>query len=283
MTFSVVTPVLNGLPSIKRCVGSVRGQRGVEAEHLVHDACSTDGTAEWLSEQLGVSSVSEPDSGMYDAINRGWAHATGDVLCWLNHDEQHLPGSYAYVARVFDAHPKVDVVFGDTIMVDPDGEPLAARREIPLRRSYIVNGFLYALSCSLFFRRQLWDEGILRMNAGFRNSGDADLMIRLLDAGKSVLHVNRYIGLFGIDGNNISLSPNLERECALIRLQYGSLPQPIRSVLMSGRYAEKLFHGCYGTRRMSYAFAVNETPNYRAITDVPTGTAFSYERFCPVT
>lgn len=90
--FSVVTPTRNSLTKLKCCVGSVRGQTGVEVEHLVHDACSTDGTVGWLSGQNDLDSVSENDSGMYDAINRGWSRASGDIVSWLNSDEQYLPG-----------------------------------------------------------------------------------------------------------------------------------------------------------------------------------------------
>ena len=50
---------------------------------------------------------------MYDAINRGFARASGDIVCWLNSDEQYLEGTLAKVADYFETHPDIDVLFGD--------------------------------------------------------------------------------------------------------------------------------------------------------------------------
>ena len=133
MLFSVVTPSLNNLNGLRQCVGSVRGQRREGCEHLIVDAGSTDGTVTWLVEGSGSPGpdtprdwttatpsasglpslrwISEPDDGMYAAISKGWCHAKGDILSWLNCDEQYLPGTLAYVASLFDAHPDVDVVY----------------------------------------------------------------------------------------------------------------------------------------------------------------------------
>lgn len=138
MKFSIVTPSLNDLPRLRLCVGSVRGQTG-EREHIVQDACSVDGTAQWLAAQPDINSVSEHDTGMYDAINRGWRRSQGDILSWLNSDEQYLPGTLATVASFFEAYPKVDFVYGHALVVDGDGALLAARREIRLSRTYIAN------------------------------------------------------------------------------------------------------------------------------------------------
>ena len=280
MKVSIITPVHNGMPSLKRCIGSVRGQHGLEKEHIIQDAISCDGTSEWLRSQTDLHTFTEADNGMYDAINRGWARATGDIICWLNHDEQHLPGAYEHVARVFHEHEDVDAIFGDTIIVDGAGRPLAARREIPLRRFYVVNGFLYSLSCSLFFRRGLLDEGALRFDTHYRFAGDADLMIRLLDAGKKVLHIDRYLGLFGVDGTNLSLNPNMEAEKEQLRVRHGGLPSVLCRFAMCCRYFERMLSGCYARQTISYNFSTDETPHYHYIEDVRIGYLFSYDRFC---
>ena len=93
VTFSIATPTRNALAKLRRCVGSVQGPFGPSCEQLVQDACSTDGTPEWLFRQPDLKAVSEPDAGMYDAINRAWGRAQGQILSWLNSDEQYLPGT----------------------------------------------------------------------------------------------------------------------------------------------------------------------------------------------
>src|ERR1700722_4755740 len=176
--FSIATPTRNALALLKRCVGSVRGQRSRTYEHLVQDAVSTDGTPERRREQADVGFVSERDGGMYDAINRAWGRSRGSILSWLNSDEQYLPGTLDYVARAFKEHPAADVIWGDVIIVDAHGKPIALRREIPFRSIYVKNSFLYVLSCAAFFRRSLFDRGLLRFDTQYRFSGDMDLRLR---------------------------------------------------------------------------------------------------------
>jgi len=90
----------------------------------------------------------ESDAGMYDAINRGLKRATGDICAYLNCDEQYLPGTLRRVADYFEQHPEVDVVFGDSIVVDSELEPLAYRRVVMPRRWHTLLRPLGVLTCS---------------------------------------------------------------------------------------------------------------------------------------
>lgn len=76
MIVTVLTPSFNNLPYLRRCCASVADQAGVETEHLVIDGASTDGTPGWLRAR-GESFISEPDRGMYDALNKGFDRARG--------------------------------------------------------------------------------------------------------------------------------------------------------------------------------------------------------------
>jgi len=89
---SIVTPSFRNSDWLKLCVASVADQAGVEVEHIVQDAQSDDGTQEWLARDRRVQAYIEKDLGMYDAINRGWRRATGEILAYLNCDEQYQPG-----------------------------------------------------------------------------------------------------------------------------------------------------------------------------------------------
>ena len=280
--FSIATPCLASLPVLRRCVGSVRGQGDAAVQHIVQDGASADGTAAWLAGQPDLDWRSEPDSGMYAAINRGWARARGDVVSWLNADEQYLPGTLERVAAAFRAHPEADAVWGDTIVVDPSGRPIAARREIPLRAVYVRNGFLYAMSGSLFFRRRLLDAGLLHLDESFRNAADFELVLRLVAARTTFVHVPAYLSLFGVDGNNLTIAPGtrMEAECAVLRERYGayrgSWP---RKAVMACRYGERLLAGCYRRQDLAYDFATDERPTYRRVRARRVGTFFNWETF----
>lgn len=272
-TFSVATPVLNGMPLLRRCIGSVRGQEGVEVEHVVKDGGSSDGTLEWLAEQTQDLVVhTGPDSGLYDAVQQAWSVANGSVLSWLNVDEQYLPGTLKVVDRMFSDLPDADVIAGNVIIVNATGMPIAARREIPLRRNYVRNGFLYTLSCALFFRRRLLDSGLLQFDPDLRIAGDLDLVLKLLEADCVIVRTPHYLSLFGIDGENLSLQSRASEEVEAVRQRHGALHPRLRRLILTGRFAEKLLTGCYRKEVLNYLYATDEIPTYLTVRrhDVPS-------------
>lgn len=263
MRISVVTPVRNRIEPLKRCIGSVRGQAYGHLEHLIQDGASNDGTVAWLQSQTGIDWRSQADRGMYDAINHGWARATGDVLCWLNSDEQYLPGTLARVSELFQKNPAVDVIWGDVIVVDSQGNAVAARREIPLRRAYLANGFLNAFSCATFFHRRLWDSGVLKLDDRYRYAADLDLILRLISGGCRFLHVAHYFSLFEIDGSNLSTHSRMDVETREIQRRHGGFQGNLmRRAVMLGRYVERAVRGSYQPGAVTYQYAVDELPTY---------------------
>ncbi len=280
MKFCIATAVFNGMPFLKQCIGSVRGQdAGIARVHLVQDGGSTDGSREWLAQNDDLSVVMEKDAGMYDAINRAWDRGDGDVYSWLNSDEQYLPGTLATVRDYFHRHPEVDMVFGDAIIVDPNGRALAARREIPLRAWLVKNTFLYALSCTIFYRGRLKERGLLRLDTQYRVAGDTELILRLLDSGVVCHHLPRYLSLFGVDGRNLSLSEGMARELAVIQANHGAYRSKAARTLVHGiRSAERFLAGCYFRDNVSYDVAVDDIPTFQHHRNVRLGFRFTYAR-----
>ena len=200
---------------------------------------------------------------MYDAINRAWARADGQLMAWLNADEQYLPGTLARVQAFFEAHPDVDVVFGDYLVVDEAGRAVALRKEIPMRRYYVVNSFLNALSCTLFFRRRLWDEGLLTFDSRWRYAADKDLVLRLEARGVKFRHLPEVLSIFGVDGSNLSTHPRMQQEAEALRLQHGGYRlKPLRGLPLMARRLERLLRGAYGRHDIDYQFALDEVPHY---------------------
>ncbi|MFO7871846.1 MAG: glycosyltransferase [Kiritimatiellia bacterium] len=277
-TFSIVTPSRNSGPWIRRCVGSVRGQQDVRYEHIIQDAESGDGTPQWLQAQQDLTWDSRPDSGMYEAIGKGWAKAKGDIFSWLNADEQYLPGTLKAVESAFACNPEADCIFGDCIFVDETGEPVAARREIPLRHAYVANGYLYAMSCTLFFRRRLYDGGMLKFDSRYALAADMDLVLGLFENKTRFLHLPEYLSLFGVTSRNQSASKTILDESEHVRNRHGALKaRPLRNLVLAGRYVERLLRGCYCRKPVSYQFAANEVPTYESHSASSLGTRFTFE------
>jgi glycosyltransferase involved in cell wall biosynthesis len=274
--FSVVTPTLNALEPLKRCVGSLRGQTDVALEHIVEDGASVDGTQEWLAKQKDIKWSSGVDDGMYSAIAKGWKRSVGSMVSWLNADEQYLPGTLGLVQRTFEKNPKIDVVMGNAIIIDEDGSAVAARREVPLRAIYIRNSFLNVYSCTMFFRRELWERGWLRFDPGLRYAADMELILSLLKKNCRFLHLKEYLSLFGIDGTNLSIHKKMKEETTRIKKKYGGGREKIFEMgLLAMRRAERLVRGGYRRVNLEYRVAMDEIPNYRLIRCLKVGGRYT--------
>lgn len=256
--FSIATPTFNSLSKLKRAIGSVR-QQSVRLEHIIQDGLSNDGTSDWLKNQRNLDWASEKDAGMYDAINKAWRRATGDIYSWLNADEQYLPGALETVARFFENNPKIDVVFGNYIVALPSGEIVALRKEIPFRKVYVVNGFLNMQSATIFYRKNLYDRGLLLLDSKYRYAADKDLILRLSDCAVQFAHIPEYLSIFGVDGTNLSTHSKMEDEIEAIRLQNGAFKSSfLRKFIMSGRYFERLFSGAYWPGAVEINYVLDE-------------------------
>jgi glycosyltransferase involved in cell wall biosynthesis len=290
MKFSVVTASFNGMPKLKSCIGSIREQccEELHVEHLVQDGISKDGSAEFIQvfqqelpdcANYQFSGVSEDDSGMYDAINRAWGRSTGDILSWLNVDEQYLPGTLSEVQGVFETYPDVDVVWGNFISINADGTPRSARIEIPARYLYLRNMNNYIPSCTVFFRRHLWDSGLLRLDEAFAVSADHELYLRLIQSGIKFHHISKYLSLFEVSDGNLSVTMRakvLEEGVQLLNM-YGACKSFFaREVIKALRRFEKLARGSYSPGRISYRYILDEDMNCKEFSEQQVGTKFNF-------
>ncbi len=225
MKISVVTPNLNGMPYLPRCVASIRDQAGggLTVEHWIADGGSSDGSVDWLQGQTAHSPgytlqwFQGEDAGMYDAIDKGWRRASGDVLAWLNSDEQYLPGALAAVAGVMDRRTTADFIYGDALVLHPDGSLAAFRKAAPLRRLYLRAAHLYIHSSSLFVRRRWIVDAGIRPDPSWRAAGDHEWLLRLLAGGARGRRLPCYLSAFFLTGANLGVSDVARRE--LCRLQ----------------------------------------------------------------
>ena len=119
MRIAILTPTFNSLAHLRGCVASIRAQAvsgtALSNHHRIHDACSTDGTPEFLDGHGGkadgyrLAYRVEADEGMYDALNRAFAATDGEIVGHLNLDEQYLPGTLEFIDGFFRDHPAIDV------------------------------------------------------------------------------------------------------------------------------------------------------------------------------
>jgi len=155
---SIVTPVFNGRRFIENCVQSVRHAfAGLDYEHIVVDGVSTDGTLEWLREQTDLKVFSERDQGMYDALNKGIAAASGEWIGHLNSDEQYnLNGIREVLSRMRD--PRTQAIFGPTVMLNGALDFLQLFNQVVTPRAVDTLWCMPVQTCSFFFKRSVWER-----------------------------------------------------------------------------------------------------------------------------
>lgn len=175
-TISVLTPSYGYAHYLPAALRSVENN-SVTAEHVVMDGGSTDGTVAVLRDSRAIWR-SEPDTGQSDALNKALAASTGDVVGWLNADDFYLPGSLDVVAQEMADHPEVDVLFGDSVLVDGEGrvQRLLKAYGAGVGRTVRWRGPVY-LSTSTFFRREVL--GPSPFDPEMRMIMDWDVFLRL--------------------------------------------------------------------------------------------------------
>ncbi len=130
-TLSVITVTYNAEKTLQRTLKSVAEQTYPFIEHMIVDGASTDGTVQLIQEHEGdgVRWISEPDKGLYDAMNKAMEMATGDWLCFLNAgDTFHDAKTVEKLMRSFTPSKSPDILYGETAIVDDEGKFLGMRR-----------------------------------------------------------------------------------------------------------------------------------------------------------
>ena len=211
MRFSIITPSYRNSQWLRLCIASVADQQGVEIEHIVQDSVSDDGTQDWLLKDPRVQAFIEKDQGMYDGINRGFRRATGDILAYLNCDEQYLPGALKQMQDFFETNPRVAVGLSDSVVTDGDGNYVCHRYSLVPHKHAIWVRFP-VLSCGLFVRRQVVQDLGIYFDTKWRALGDLFWVRSMIERGVAMAVVPQFTSIFADTGANLCLDPVAQRE-----------------------------------------------------------------------
>jgi glycosyltransferase involved in cell wall biosynthesis len=221
--FGVVTPTLNADRFLESTIRSIWGQRtqGIEIDHVVVDGGSTDRTIEIASVYPSRIVESRDDKGMYDAINRGMESVRGDIVGYINADDEIAPGAFRLVREAFRRHPDVEWVCGGVEYVDADGNVLG--RMVPVKltlRSYLGIGWSCIPQQTVWVRRSFY-ERVGPFDIGYRNCGDYDWYARALRL-QHPLIIRRTLGRFRLHPGQISLDQRkMAQESRMVQERYG--------------------------------------------------------------
>lgn len=173
----------NGDAFLKECLDSVFNQGYNNLEVIMIDGGSSDRSLEILDAFAPRFHyfISEPDSGQYHAVQKGFEQSTGNIMAWINSDDKYLPGAFKTVAQLFTQFKDVDWLMGFPGEFDQNGV-LLRRLNLPWSRwsklRYYTFDFQFIQQESCFWRRSLWEKSGSKMNTDAQLAGDLALWLK---------------------------------------------------------------------------------------------------------
>ncbi len=190
---SLVTPVFNSAQYLEQTIQSVISQQYPHLEYFIMDGGSTDGSLDTIRKYEPHLSgwTSEPDNGMYDAINKGFARSTGEIMGWISATDMLHTGSLYVVGSVFRTLPQVEWITGRPTGFSEDGMTVGVSRSLKRwsRVRFLAGSNRYIQQESTFWRRSLWERAGSHVDASRRDGSDFELWLRFF----------RYARLYTVD------------------------------------------------------------------------------------
>lgn len=204
---TIITPVYNRVEFLEETILSVLNQNYPNLEYIIIDAGSTDGTVEIIKkyEKELLYWVSEPDNGMYYALQKGFEKSTGLIMAWLNSDDKYNTRSLFNVANVFMDLPEVEWIVGVPSMYNHEGICVQVSPGIKWSYSgFKIGHFRWIQQESTFWRRSLWEKAGGNLNTKYKYAGDFELWCRFFKY-TQLYTVRTLLGGFRLHGNQISV------------------------------------------------------------------------------
>ena len=248
-----MTPSLGQLEYLECCIASVADQQGISIEHIVQDGGSANFKefAETMSKRWPDRPnyrrvmISEPDSGMYDAINKGLKKGTGRICAYLNCDEQYLAGALAKVLDEFRKQPAAEILYGGFLVVDEKGDLVTAQRPVKMFWQHVATSHLPNFTCATFFRRKMMERDQAWFDSKLKYCGDLQWAIERLKADISFCCMPTFVSTFLEHSQNFGLSQQGLAEASRIRESAPNWVQNLGILWKVAHRTRKLIEGAY--------------------------------------
>lgn len=200
---SIVTPSYNQATYVGQTLISVLNQGYPNLEYVVIDGGSTDGSREIIASYADKLHywVSEPDGGHGNALNKGFAQTSGEIMAWINSDDLYTPWAFSVVADIFASLPDIEWVVGVNGAWDVFGRQVRCRRVYKNVYDFLLGDFAWIQQESVFWRRSLWERAGGRINEDYRLMVDGELWCRFFEHAE-LWHVPATLAGYRIHGGN---------------------------------------------------------------------------------
>lgn len=234
LSISIVTVCRNAEATIARTIESIRAQQYPSLEYIVIDGASTDSTPDIVrsySENVDIF-ISEPDSGIADAFNKGICRSTDGIIGLINADDQLCPGTLEKICCFFEKNPYVDVIHGDVILVD---EHKTIKRVKPAGRWWYPWRLVLFNHPATFVRKSVYEKHGL-FDTSYRIAMDVELFLRWTTRGARIHYLPEILVNVQAGGASSQQAVTGFQEVRRAALHYGFSP-----LLVHTQYSGKIF------------------------------------------
>lgn len=180
MKISIISATLNSATYIRDCLASINSQSYDNLEHIIIDGASTDSTLERikLTRTRVTKILSEPDKGIYDAINKGLKMVTGDIVGFLHADDTFASTTILEnIAETF-INKTIDGIYGNLVYINTLNKVVRTWRSKPFHPKNVLHGWMPPHP-TLFLRKEIYEKHGL-FDTSFKIAGDYDFILRLM-------------------------------------------------------------------------------------------------------
>jgi len=220
---SIITVVFNGAVHIERAFESVLIQDYANIEYIVVDGGSSDGTVEIIKGHENIIDfwISEPDNGIYDAMNKGVVISKGDLIGFLNSDDYYEPGSIKEVITAYLEAGCRGIYFGNSFVIQED----LGIRYLSVGKPSLWRGLGFKHQAMFVHRYVHQQHGLY--NAAYRIAADYDFVMNAASKGVRLVHINKYLVNYSNTGvSGINRTETLSEIRMISRGYYGRFSLP---------------------------------------------------------
>ncbi len=194
---TIVTPLYNGGKFLRETIESVINQNYANFEYYIVDGASTDSSVDIIREYAHRVDwwITEKDHGQSDAINKGFARATGELFCWVNSDDILFPGCLEAVAECYLIQNQPDIIHTNVAYIDAETRITRFIRVPRQSRFFFFRGVWHGAAPSIFFKTSLM-QAVGGLDKNLHLSMDIDIWMKMMKAGARVAHIPEYLGGF---------------------------------------------------------------------------------------
>lgn len=262
---SVITASLNQGKFIEETILSVLSQDYPNLEYLIIDGGSTDNTLDVIKKYEDRIDywVSEPDKGQSDAINKGLKRVTGNIVTWINSDDQYYSEKiFSKVVEHFCANPDIDVCYGDNVYIDKNSSILYMRKGLPIYSRRLLNIWNYMHQPTVFLKREVIAEAILDIDLEY--AMDYEYWLRI-----SEKHKFKYINLLISASrwhDDSKTTANTDATFSAVKEIYAVTGKGLNSRIIPDKYLFKIFYNLQRLYTLPFLWQLNSKERFLNIT-----------------